>query len=71
MKCLSDILRVQNIPPAERDTKGNAPRQAPQRDWGEECEDHARYLPSVVHFVSADFERVAFDMGRAGGAGPE
>ena len=29
------------------------------------------YLPPVVRPISADFERVAFDMGRAGGAGAD
>ena len=71
VECLSDILRVQNIPPAEWDTEGNAPRQAPQRDWGKECENYAGYLPSVVVSISGDFEGVPFDMGRAGGAGAD
>lgn len=66
IECLSNVLRVQDVPPAERDPEGNASRQAPQGDRREECEDDARYLPSVMHSVSADFERVAFDMGRTG-----
>lgn len=63
VECLSDILRVQNIPPAERDTEGNAAGQAPQGDRREKCEDDAMYLPSVMDSVRADFERVAFNMG--------
>jgi hypothetical protein len=68
---LSDILRVQHIPPAERDTEFNAPREAPQRDRGRECEYHTGYLPSVMRFISADFERVAFDVDRTGRAGAD
>ena len=71
VKCISDILRVQHIPPAKRDTESNAPRQAPQRDWGKECEDHTGYLYPVMHFIGTNFERVAFDMGRAGRAGAD
>jgi hypothetical protein len=69
VECISDILRVQDIPPAERDTEGNASRQAPQGDRREECEDDARYLPSVMHSIGGDFKRVAFDMGRTGRTG--
>lgn len=64
-------MGVQNIPPPEWDTKGDTPRQAPQRNWGKEGEDHTWYLPSVGRSISADFKRVAFDMGRAGGAGAD
>jgi len=66
VECLPDILRVQNIPPAKRDTEGNAARETPQGDRREECEDDAMCLPSVMDSVSADFERVAFDMGWTG-----
>jgi hypothetical protein len=69
VECTSDILRVQYVPPAERDTEYNTPRQALQRDCGEEREYHTGYLPSIMRFVSADFERVAFDMSRASRAG--
>lgn len=51
--------------------EGNASRQAPQGDRGKEGENHTAYLPSVVHFIGADFERVAFDVGRAGRAGTD